>query len=64
MGFDGGMTASFTLTAFPPLENCHTKIFSTCGQLAGDGRLIDVHDFRTQTRTVHDTSLDGSSAAG
>ncbi|MYS80365.1 Gfo/Idh/MocA family oxidoreductase [Streptomyces sp. SID5474] len=61
--FDGGATASFTLTAFTPLENRHTKIFGTRGQLTGDGRYIDVYDFRTETRTIHDTSLDGSSAA-
>ncbi|QKW24011.1 Gfo/Idh/MocA family oxidoreductase [Kitasatospora sp. NA04385] len=61
--FDGGVTASFTLTAFTPLENRHTKIFGTRGQLTGDGRHIEVYDFRTETRTVHDTSVDGSSAA-
>ncbi|MFE7392233.1 Gfo/Idh/MocA family protein [Streptomyces sp. NPDC057582] len=61
--FDGGVTASFTLTAFTPLENRHTKIFGTQGQLTGDGRHIEVYDFRTETRTIHDTSLDGSSAA-
>ncbi|MFC9328636.1 Gfo/Idh/MocA family protein [Kitasatospora sp. NPDC057015] len=61
--FDGGITASFTLTAFTPLENRHTKIFGTRGQLTGDGRHIEVYDFRAETRTVLDTSLDGSSAA-
>ncbi|MEU6969978.1 Gfo/Idh/MocA family oxidoreductase [Kitasatospora aureofaciens] len=61
--FDGGVTASFTLTAFTPLENRHTKIFGTRGQLTGDGRHLEVYDFRTETRTVHDTSVDGSSAA-
>lgn len=61
--FDGGATASFTLTAFTPLENRHSKVFGTTGQLTGDGRYIDVYDFRTETRTIHDTSLDGSSAA-
>ncbi|MFF7989023.1 Gfo/Idh/MocA family protein [Kitasatospora xanthocidica] len=61
--FDGGVTASFTLTAFTPLENRHTKIFGTRGQLTGDGRRIEIHDFRTEIRTVHDTAVDGSSAA-
>ncbi len=61
--FHGGVTASFTLTAFTPLENRHTKIFGTRGQLTGDGRHIEVYDFLTETRTVHDTSVDGSSAA-
>ncbi|WP_307841585.1 Gfo/Idh/MocA family protein [Streptomyces endocoffeicus] len=62
--FDGGVTTSFTLTAFTPLENRHTKIFGTGGQLTGDGRHIEVFDFRTESRTVHDTSLDEASAAG
>lgn len=61
--FDGGVTASFTLTAFTPLENRHTKIFGTRGQLTGDGRHIEIYDFHSETRTVYDTSLDGSSAA-
>ncbi|MFI1092600.1 Gfo/Idh/MocA family protein [Streptomyces sp. NPDC020917] len=61
--FEGGVTASFTLTAFTPLENRHTKIFGTRGQITGDGRHIEVYDFRSETRTIHDTSLDGSAAA-
>ncbi|WP_199823438.1 Gfo/Idh/MocA family protein [Streptomyces sp. NRRL WC-3742] len=61
--FANEVTASFTLTAFTPLENRHTKIFGTRGQLTGDGRHIEIYDFHTETRTVHDTSLDGSSAA-
>ncbi|SEB31015.1 Gfo/Idh/MocA family protein [Streptomyces melanosporofaciens] len=61
--YEGGATASFTMTAFTPLENRHTKIFGTRGQLTGDGRHIRVYDFRTERTTVVDTSLDGSSAA-
>ncbi|MEV6013288.1 Gfo/Idh/MocA family oxidoreductase [Streptomyces sp. NPDC051976] len=61
--FGGGATASFTLTAFTPLENRHTKIFGTRGQVTGDGQHIELYDFHTETRTIYDTSLDGSSAA-
>ncbi|MFB7223151.1 hypothetical protein [Streptomyces sp. NPDC056227] len=61
--FEGGATASFTLSAFTPLENRHTKIFGTRGQLTGDGRYIEVYDFLTERTTVIDTSRDGSSAA-
>ncbi|WSY18995.1 Gfo/Idh/MocA family oxidoreductase (plasmid) [Embleya sp. NBC_00896] len=61
--YEGGVTASFTLTAFTPIENRHTKIFGTRGQLTGDGRHIRIYDFRTERTTVIDTSLDGSSAA-
>lgn len=63
MDFDGGVTASFTLTAFTPLENRHTKIFGARGQITGDGRYIEVYDFLHETRTTYDTSLNGSSAA-
>lgn len=61
--FDNAVTASFVLTAFTPMENRQTKIFGTRGQLTGDGRHIEVYDFRTERTTVIDTSLDGSSAA-
>ncbi|AZM48745.1 oxidoreductase [Streptomyces sp. WAC 06738] len=61
--YEGGVTASFTLTAFTPLENRHTKIFGTRGQLTGDGRHLSIYDFRTEQTTVIDTSVDGSSAA-
>jgi predicted dehydrogenase len=61
--YEGGITASFSLTAFTPIENRHTKIFGTRGQLTGDGRFVHVYDFRTEQTTTIDTSLDGSSAA-
>ncbi|RSM89669.1 gfo/Idh/MocA family oxidoreductase [Kibdelosporangium aridum] len=61
--FEGGATASFTMAAFTPLENRHTKIFGTRGQLKGDGRYIHVYDFRSERTTTIDTSIDGSSAA-
>lgn len=61
--YDGGITASFTLSAFTPLESRRTKIFGTRGQLTGDGRFLEVYDFLTERRTVIDTSRDGSSAA-
>lgn len=61
--YGGGVTASFTMTAFTPLENRHTKIFGTRGQLTGDGRHLSLYNFATELTTVVDTSLDGSSAA-
>lgn len=61
--YEGGVTASFTMTAFTPLENRHTKFFGTRGQLTGDGRHLHLYDFRTERTTTVDTSLDGSSAA-
>ncbi|WP_214322565.1 Gfo/Idh/MocA family protein [Nonomuraea sediminis] len=61
--YEDGVTASFTMTAFTPLENRHTKIFGTRGQLTGDGRFIHVYDFLSEQTTTIDTSVDGSSAA-
>lgn len=61
--FEGGVTASFTMTAFTPLQNRHTKIFGTRGQLQGDGRFVHIYDFRTERTTTIDTSPNGSSAA-
>ncbi|MGP3961751.1 Gfo/Idh/MocA family protein [Nonomuraea sp. 3N208] len=61
--YEGGVTASFTMTAFTPLENRHTKFFGTRGQLTGDGRFIHVYDFVTERTTTIDTAKDGSSAA-
>ncbi|MFJ4689356.1 Gfo/Idh/MocA family protein [Streptomyces sp. NPDC088789] len=61
--YEGGTTATFTLTAFTPQENRHTKIFGTRGQITGDGRIIEVYDFLTDERTLIDTDKGGASAA-
>ncbi|MER6952042.1 Gfo/Idh/MocA family oxidoreductase [Nonomuraea sp. NPDC000554] len=61
--YEGGITTSFTMTAFTPLENRHTKFFGTRGQLTGDGRYITIYDFLSERSTTIDTSADGSSAA-
>jgi predicted dehydrogenase len=61
--YEGGTTATFTMTAFTPLQNRQTRIFGTRGQLTGDGRFLHLYDFRTEQTTTIDTSLDGSSAA-
>ncbi|MFE6755476.1 Gfo/Idh/MocA family protein [Streptomyces sp. NPDC057684] len=61
--YEGDLTASFTLTAFTPQEDRHTKIFGTRGQLTGDGRTIEVYDFTTDERTLIDTDNGGAGAA-
>ncbi|MEW9518591.1 Gfo/Idh/MocA family protein [Streptomyces tubercidicus] len=61
--YEGGVTASFTLTAFTPVEHRRTKIFGTRGQVTGDGRFIEFYDFRTEQTTVLDTLDAGPSAA-
>jgi predicted dehydrogenase len=46
--YDGGATASFTLSAFTPMESRHTALFGTQGEIRGDGRWLHVYDFHTQ----------------
>ncbi|MEV6110853.1 gfo/Idh/MocA family oxidoreductase, partial [Streptomyces sp. NPDC051940] len=60
--YEGGVTASFTLTAFTPMEQRHTRIFGTRGQLTGDGRHLELYDFATEERTAIDTHAEGASA--
>jgi predicted dehydrogenase len=62
--FEGGVTASFTMTAFTPVENRRTRIFGTRGELTGDGRMIEVYDFLTEKTTVIDTEEFGADLAG
>lgn len=66
MQFAGGATASFTMTAFTRQRDRETRIFGTRGELFGNGRTIEVHDFltdRTETIDTHQSS-DGSIATG
>jgi predicted dehydrogenase len=46
--YEGGATASFTLSAFTPMESRHTALFGTQGEIRGDGRWLHVYDFHTQ----------------
>jgi predicted dehydrogenase len=64
--FEGGVTASFTMTAFTPLEHRQTRIFGTHGSVEGDGVRLTITDFRDgSVRTVDTTAgLDGSAASG
>ncbi|MGW9307083.1 Gfo/Idh/MocA family protein [Saccharomonospora azurea] len=43
--YRGGVTASFTMTAFTPSDFRRTRVFGTRGSIEGDGRSITVHDF-------------------
>ena len=47
MLFDGGQTASLTMTGFTEAGHRQTRIFGTKGQLVGDGRTIRRFDFLT-----------------
>ena len=48
--YEGGVTASFTATAFTGFEFRKTKLFGTHGCIEGDGTVLDLLDFRTGQR--------------
>jgi predicted dehydrogenase len=56
MNFEGGQTASFTMTAFTPWEDRKTKLFGSRGQLYGDGSTIEHYDFLTDQILVYEIS--------
>lgn len=63
MEFGGGVTATFTMTAFTPhLDRC-TQIFGTQGYLDGDGERVTLHDFVTGEVSVHHIPSDGQDVA-
>jgi predicted dehydrogenase len=64
--FKGGVTASFTMTAFTRARGRETRIFGTRGELSGDSQVIRVFDFLTDTTTEFDTDVasDGSILSG
>lgn len=65
MEFEGGRTATFTMTAFTEAGSRKTRIFGTRGQIEGDGRHIRVFDFLTgRTRTVDTEAADASILGG
>ena len=49
--YEGGVTASLTMTAFTPMAFRKTRIFGTHGMLEGDGYAISVFDFLTGQST-------------
>lgn len=53
MEFDGGVTATFTMTAFSTSRPRQTRIFGTLGEISCDAATVRVTDFRTrQTETI------------
>jgi predicted dehydrogenase len=54
MEFDGGPTATFTMTAFNAGGHRRTRLFGTHGELLGDGETVTVYDFLTgASETLH-----------
>jgi predicted dehydrogenase len=65
MLFEGGKTASFTMTAFNQAAPRRTSIFGTRGEIYGDGVKIYLTDFLTDESSVIDTrSADASILGG
>lgn len=65
MEFDGGVTGTFTMTAFTEAGHRRTQIFGSQGELSCDGTTIRHHDFRTQrTRTIPIDATGDATAAG
>jgi len=62
--YEGGVTASFTMTAFTEQADRKTFIFGTRGELRGNGRDITIYDFLTDQTKVIDTSAAESVASG
>jgi predicted dehydrogenase len=64
--YEGGVTASLTVSAFTPMADRKTRIMGTRGYLDSDGETIRVYDFRTATEEVIDVGAgtDASAARG
>ncbi len=67
--FEGGQTASFTMTAFVEYQDRKTHLFGTLGEIYGDGASLRHFDFltdRTQEFRVEasDFTLVGGHAGG
>ena len=64
--FVGGVTASFTMTAFTRARGRETHIFGTRGELYGDSQNIQIYDFLSGETSVLDTAVasDGSILSG
>ena len=61
--FDGGVTASFTMTAFAPKGHRRTQIFGTKGSIDGDGERLEIVDFLSDSTELLEVPSEGSDAA-
>jgi predicted dehydrogenase len=62
--FEGGITASLTMSAFTPADRRRTRIMGTRGFLDGDGRRLTVTDFATGVVRSFDLPSTGLDAGG
>jgi predicted dehydrogenase len=58
MEFEGGETASFTMTGFTKARQRETRIFGTRGEIYGNGSKIQIHEFLSGKTEIIDTSED------
>ena len=61
MEFEGGKTASFTMTAFTKARQRETRIFGSLGECYGNGRKIQIHQFLSGKTEIIDTTIDAPS---
>jgi predicted dehydrogenase len=54
--YEGGVTASLTMTGFTTMRDRQTRIFGTRGELHGDGTSVVVHDFLTGETERHEVT--------
>ena len=62
--FQGGITASLTMSAFTPADRRRTRIMGTRGFLDGDGRRLTLTDFVTGEAESFEFAGTGSGAGG
>ena len=60
LAYEGGATASLTMTAFTKMRDRETRIFGTRGELRGNGEMVEVYDFLTRTTTRHEVPGGGA----
>jgi predicted dehydrogenase len=58
MEFEGGKTASFTMTGFTKARQRETRIFGTEGEIYGNGTKIQLYHFVNGAQVIVDTSED------
>ena len=64
MEFAGGVTVSFTMTAFTSTGPRRTSIFGTRGEILGDESTITINDFLTGDSTTYETEAPDSFELG
>lgn len=62
--YASGLTATFTMTAFTPMQRRQTRIFGSHGCVEGDGDLLRVTDFRTGMTSTIETGAAGGGHDG